>query len=88
MARNSNGKSFALGAFLGGVVGGVAALLFAPKAGKHLRKDITDKYCEVSEKAQCLMEDVCDQTQELVEKAKNLADDAKDCASKFMKKRR
>lgn len=86
MARRS-GKGFALGAILGGVIGGVTALLFAPKAGKHLRKDIANKCEDISDKAQCLLENVCDQTQDLVEKAKCLADDAKDCASKFIKRR-
>jgi len=33
-------KSFLIGALVGGVVGSVTALLFAPKAGKELRKDI------------------------------------------------
>jgi len=33
-------KSFLIGALVGGIVGSVSALLFAPKAGKELRKDI------------------------------------------------
>lgn len=35
-----NAKDFLIGALVGGVVGSLAALLLAPKAGKELRHDI------------------------------------------------
>ncbi len=81
MARPSNGKSFFLGAFLGGVVGGVSALLFAPKTGKKMRQELACKYEDVSEKASDLLCEVCDQTQELVKKAQDIAADAKEAVS-------
>ncbi|MEK3883590.1 YtxH domain-containing protein [Paenibacillus sp. PL2-23] len=39
--RNKDTKGFLLGALAGGVIGSVAALLFAPKTGKALRQDIS-----------------------------------------------
>ena len=45
MSRNNN--SFFLGALFGGVVAGVAALLFAPKSGRELRDDIGQEMDEL-----------------------------------------
>lgn len=85
--RNSHqGKGFAMGIFLGSVIGGVTALLFAPKSGEKMRKDIEIKYNKASDKAQCLMEDICDQTKDLVERAKDIAEDARAVVSRKMKK--
>lgn len=44
-------KGFALGALIGGIAGAVTALLFAPKAGAELRKDIAVKSGEYYGKA-------------------------------------
>jgi len=89
MGRNrSNAKGFVCGALFGGIVGGITALLFAPKSGEKLRKDVAKKYDEVSNKTQDFMEDVCDQTSELVEKAKDIACGAKEAASKMLKNKR
>lgn len=90
MSRNNkcHGKGFAWGTLVGGVIGGVTALLFAPKSGEKMRKDIGKKYGDMTHKAQDLMEDVCDQTQDLVKRAKTIAEDAKDCAAQFIKKRK
>lgn len=49
MAKKSGAKSFVYGAIAGGVIGSVTALLFAPKAGRELRKDIADGTQVVSE---------------------------------------
>ncbi|REE80240.1 gas vesicle protein [Paenibacillus taihuensis] len=49
MAKKSGAKSFVYGAIAGGVIGSVTALLFAPKAGRELRKDISDGTQVVSE---------------------------------------
>jgi gas vesicle protein len=84
--HRANGKSFALGAIFGGVVGGLTALLLAPKSGDKLRKDLSKKYQDVSEKTQDLFEDVCDQTDDLVEKAKDIAHTAKSAVSKICKR--
>ena len=86
--RRSSGKSFFVGTLFGGLVGGMTALLLAPKSGEKLRKDLGKKYHNASEKTHDLMEDVCDQSADLVEKAKDIAMDAKNAASKMLKERR
>jgi len=89
MSRHCSGKKgFALGALVGGLVGGVTALLLAPKSGDRLRKDLARKYQSVSEKTCEIIDGVCDQTCELVEKAKEVACNAKDAASKIYRRNR
>lgn len=79
------GKSFLVGAVLGGLAAGVTALLMAPKKGKEMRKLVKKKYDGYSEKAEDLFNDVSDRAMELVEKAQDLACDAKDAASSIFK---
>lgn len=55
-------KEFVVGAAVGSLLGSVAALLVAPKAGKKLRAEICDAYCNISDK-----------TQDLASKGKSLA---------------
>ncbi len=82
--QRANGKkSFAIGVLFGGIFGGLGALLFAPKSGDKMRKDICKKYNDVSEKASDIFEDMCDQTCELVAKAKDVACCAKEAAQKL-----
>jgi gas vesicle protein len=83
MSRHCGKKGFAIGALFGGLVGGITALLFAPKAGNKLRKDIVKKYQTVSDKTCEFIDGVCEQTSELVEKAKDIAQSAKSAASKL-----
>lgn len=48
----SHTRGFLLGAIVGGAVGAVVALLFAPKSGSELRKDISEKGEDLYDKAQ------------------------------------
>ncbi|NQW30395.1 MAG: YtxH domain-containing protein [Ignavibacteria bacterium] len=48
----STAKGFLLGAIVGGAVGAAVALLFAPKSGKDLRADISDRGEDFYDKAQ------------------------------------
>lgn len=86
MSRRFGKKGFAIGALFGGLIGGITALLFAPKSGEKLRKDLAKKYQNVSDKTCELIDGVCEQTSELVEKAKDIACSAKEAASKFYKR--
>lgn len=45
--RRVSAKGFLLGLLAGGAAGSIAALLYAPKSGKELRKDIGKKGREV-----------------------------------------
>lgn len=55
-----NTKSLLWGIAAGSVIGSVTALLFAPKSGKELRKDISDGAVEAKDKAQELIQQVSD----------------------------
>ncbi len=44
-------KGFLLGAIVGGVAGAVTALLFAPKSGAELRRDIADTSTQIYDKS-------------------------------------
>ncbi len=44
-------KGFLFGALIGGAVGAITALLFAPKSGRELRADIAEKSGEICEKS-------------------------------------
>lgn len=50
--NSSYSKGFLIGAVVGGAVGAVVALLFAPKSGRELRRDIADRTEDVVDKAQ------------------------------------
>lgn len=84
MSNKLNGKDFVVGAVVGGVLGAVTALLFAPKKGSELRADISEQYGKISEKTgeladavgtktQEIAKTVGEQTGELVGKAKEVA---------------
>lgn len=79
-------KGFLLGILAGGISGGLIALLYAPKSGIELRKDITDKKNELMEdaeqyyanakvKANELLSDGKKKAEELVEEAKKKAEE-------------
>lgn len=55
--ESSNGylNGFLTGALIGGAIGAVTALIFAPKPGRELRKDIADRSVELYDKAQELI---------------------------------
>lgn len=49
--ENSYSKGLAAGIIIGGAVGAVLALLFAPKSGKELRQDLAERSGEMYDKA-------------------------------------
>ena len=49
--ESSYSKGLAVGIIIGGAVGAVVALLLAPKSGKELRQDLTERSGEIYEKA-------------------------------------
>lgn len=79
-------KGITLGALIGGVLGGAAAVFLSTKGGKKLRKDILCSYERISDDAQEIMEEMCDRSIELADKAKEIAEAAK-CTAKKCKRR-
>ncbi|MEC0137284.1 YtxH domain-containing protein [Paenibacillus macerans] len=67
-------KGWLWGAAVGTIVGSVAALLFAPKPGRELRKDIADGARQVGEKTQEIAGKVTEQSAALVGKIKDKAE--------------
>lgn len=83
MANRKAVKTFLIGAISGAALGAAAGLLFAPKAGKELRKDIGDKAQLASTKTVELGKAAGTAAQTL---AKKSADWAGDLRAKFGKK--
>ncbi|MCC5832711.1 MAG: YtxH domain-containing protein [Chlamydiales bacterium] len=75
--------SFALGALIGGLLGGAAALLLAPKSGEEMREDLVDHYQKVSNETAELVDAVCDHSLEMIDRAKKIAEEAKEAAAKY-----
>jgi gas vesicle protein len=67
LASDGKNKDLLVGAIVGTVIGAVTALLFAPKSGRELRKDIVDGVHQVSEKTQHTAESIADKTKQLAE---------------------
>lgn len=81
MGSNKRLSSFLLGVIVGGVIGGVTALLLAPTSGKKLRRKISDKAEGFYEDAQEYYESGKDKIGELYrdgrKKVSNIIEDAK-----------
>lgn len=63
-------KEFFVGAFIGGLVGAAAALLFAPKAGKDLRETLNQQANMVKEKTGNVRENVVKKSSNIVSMTK------------------
>lgn len=78
----ANEDRFLRGLLYGAVVGGIAALLLAPKSGKDLRKDIQDRANTLKDDAERkideLGQDISRHTDKLKSVAKDLAGEAKE----------
>lgn len=68
-------KKFLLSFLLGGAIGSVIALLYAPKSGKHLRDDISRKTNELIGEGKLKSEHLWDKTKERVENTLDSAND-------------
>ena len=66
-----NGKSLLWGVVVGGLIGSVSALLFAPKSGRELRGDIAAGTRQVTDKTQELAARVGEQGTQLIERVKD-----------------
>ena len=88
--NNSTFGAFAVGLFTGAILGGIAALLFAPQSGEDTRKLIQEKSQEAYEKAGKTMEETYAQAEtslaEARAKIEELAEEAKKKSLEFQEK--
>ncbi|MBI2793482.1 MAG: YtxH domain-containing protein [Ignavibacteria bacterium] len=63
-------KGFMLGTVVGGAVGALLALLFAPKSGRDFRRDIADKSEEIVDKASEFFSQTEQQSEDVVNEGK------------------
>jgi gas vesicle protein len=75
--RENDRGHFLLGVLIGGVLGGLAALLYAPKTGKELRAEIREKGLEAFEEAKHAYSDVKSKAKAILEDAQRRAEELK-----------
>jgi gas vesicle protein len=89
MAENERDCGNLLKGFvIGGVLGALAGILFAPKAGKELRSDIKEKGSEVLKDAKEIYADASTRAKEIIEEAKNQAKELKKEADRHLSEAR
>ncbi len=72
--EKGNVKGFLLGLLAGGLAGSLIALLYAPKSGTELRRDIKDKKNELLDDADEYMQNAKQKANELVREGKRRAE--------------
>jgi gas vesicle protein len=70
--RDSSAGLVLLSFVVGGVVGGILGVLFAPKAGKETREDITEAAAEIKKEAQKFAKDAKARVDGFVEESKDV----------------
>ena len=78
------GNSFLTGLLTGAAIGGIIALLYAPKSGKEIRKQISDSTEEILNKAKIQYEDTRKKITELAESKKESYRETKDRLKKAL----
>ena len=66
-----------MGLLIGGALGALAGILFAPKSGKELRSDIKGKGNEVLKDAKGIYTDVRSKTKNIIKESKHQANELK-----------
>lgn len=84
MADKKAVKSFLWGTLTGAVTGAVTALLFAPKPGRELRKDISDTAQRFGEKTADISRQAGGAVQAFAKRTSEFASDAKEAAGKLV----
>jgi gas vesicle protein len=79
---------FFMGFLIGGVLGVLAGILFAPKSGKGLRSDIEDKVSEVVKDAEDIYADTSTKAKAIFEEAKYQAKELKKDADRHLSEAR
>ena len=80
--------TFLKGFVIGGFLGALAGILFAPKSGKELRSDIKEKGSEVLKDAKEIYADASTKAKEIIEEAKHQAKELKKEADRHLSEAR
>ncbi|MEO8512470.1 MAG: YtxH domain-containing protein [Ignavibacteria bacterium] len=88
MKENSSAKGIIIGFIAGGAIGGLAALLYAPKSGRELRKDISKKSKELINDGEEYLDSAKTKASEIIsdgrKKAEEMIRDARSKASAIL----
>jgi len=76
--------NFLKGFVIGGVLGALAGIFFAPKAGKELRSNIKEKGSEVLKDAKGIYDDASTRAKEIIEDAKHQVKELKKEADRHL----
>ena len=74
---NNNNNGFFLGALFGAAIGGVAALLYAPKSGRELREDLMEEADYLLDRASDYADYAQDRGSEFYDAAQDAGQDIK-----------
>ena len=89
MAEHENQQGhFFMGFLIGGVLGVLAGIFFAPKSGKELRSDIKEKGSEVLKDAKGIYADASTKAKEIIEEARHQAEELKKEADRYLSEAR
>ena len=89
MAENERDLGhFLKGFVIGGFLGALAGILFAPKSGKELRSDIKEKGGDVLKDARGIYADAGTKAKEIIEEAKHQAGELKKEADRHLSEAR
>jgi len=89
MAENEKDcGSFLKGFVIGGILGVLAGVFFAPKSGRELRSDLKDKGTEVLKDAKEIYADAGTKAKEIIEEAKQQAKELKKEADRHLSEAR
>ena len=69
MTKN-NGKKWAIGTIIAGIVGYIAGILTAPKSGKETRKDIADTAVKAKNEAERRLKELHSELSKLIDQSK------------------
>ena len=81
--ENQQGHFF-MGFLIGGVLGALAGIFFAPKSGKELRSDLKEKGSEVLEDGKEIYANASTRAKEIIEEAKHQAKELKKGADRHL----
>jgi gas vesicle protein len=85
MAEHENQQDhFFMGLLIGGVLGALAGIFFAPKSGKELRSELKEKGSEVLKEGKEIYADAGTKAKEIIEEAKHQAEELKKEADRYL----